>query len=58
MVNEDAENESPITEATRAIIATVLLEEKHRNVLRKIFSIMDVSGDGKIGPDEIMIAFG
>jgi len=57
-VNEDAENESPITEATRAIIATVLLEEKHRNVLRKIFSIMDVSGDGKIGPDEIMIAFG
>ena len=52
-----AEEKMGIKVATRSIIAHTLLSVKHKNTLRKIFSIMDFSADGGIGPEELKKAY-
>lgn len=44
-------------EATLSIIASKLLLEEQQDALTKIFKIMDTTGDGKIGPEEIQHGF-
>ena len=40
-------------EATLSIIASKLLGDDLKNTLQKIFKIMDGTGDGKLGKEEI-----
>ena len=40
-------------EATLSIIASKLLGDDQKNTLQKIFKIMDGTGDGKLGKEEI-----
>jgi len=51
------EEKRGIKVATRSIIANTLLSVKHKNTLRKIFSIMDYSADGGVGPEELKKAY-
>jgi len=44
-------------EATLSIIASKLLGDDQKNTLQKIFKIMDGTGDGKLGKEEIQIGF-
>jgi len=44
-------------EASLAMIAHLLLDQKHKSTLKKIFKIMDSSGDGQLEADELRTGF-
>lgn len=42
-----------LKEACLALIAHLLLDQKHKSTLKKIFKIMDTSGDGELEAPEL-----
>ncbi len=46
-----------LAEATLSVIANCLLPIEHQTILRKIFMIMDASGDGSLQDDEVKKGF-
>ena len=44
-------------EAVLAIIGSTLIDEEQFNSIKTIFKIMDSSGDGKIGKEELRFGF-
>lgn len=46
-----------LKEASLAVIAHLLLDQKHKTTLKKIFKIMDASGDGQLEADELFSGF-
>mmetsp|Transcript_5481 Transcript_5481/g.8553 ORF Transcript_5481/g.8553 Transcript_5481/m.8553 type:complete len:288 (+) Transcript_5481:504-1367(+) len=51
--SSDQEKNPKLKEATLAIIANLLIKEKHKQTIQKVFKVMDSSGDGMLGPEEI-----
>lgn len=54
-INQDPNNE--ICLATRKIIALKLMPAKQKNMILKMFRIMDKSCDQKLGPQEINLGY-
>lgn len=44
-------------EACNAMIAHMFLDNKQKQTLKKIFKIMDKSGDGQLQADELKMGF-
>lgn len=53
----EVQNKVMLREACRAMIAHLLLDQKHKTTLKKIFKIMDDSGDGDLSSTELRIGF-
>jgi len=49
--------ENMLFEATLAIIGCKLLQKDEKEAIVKLFKVMDESGDGKIGEDELIDGF-
>lgn len=46
-----------LREACLSIIGHMLLDSQHRLVLQKVFQIMDTSGDGALGAQELIYGY-
>jgi len=56
-LNKDDKKKIILKEACLALIAHLFLDNKQKMTLRKIFKIMDFSGDGQLEADELKKGF-
>lgn len=56
-LSEDMQQKIVLKEASLAMIAHLLLDQKHKTTLKKIFKIMDSSGDGQLEAPELRQGF-
>lgn len=57
MMVDEAKLEDVLYEATLAIIGSTLMDPEQKEITLMIFKIMDESGDGQLGTDEIIAGF-